>query len=310
MQRRDLAELLLLAALWGASFLFMRVAAPDFGAPALAALRVAGAALMLLPLLALQRGFDDLRRHWRPIALVGITNSALPFLCFSQAAIGITAGLSAILNATAPLFAALIGAVWWQQPSSRTTAAGLLLGFVGVAALAWDQAGARAGTDTTTALASMALCLAASALYGFSGHYARSRLTGVRPMAVAAGSQASAALVLAGPAWAAWPQRSPSLLPWIAALALAVLCTGAAYVLYFRLIARIGAARAITVTYLVPVFAMLWAWLALGERITAGMLAGCAVVLLGVGLANGLVGTPFRPRKSKAATDLSDRRRR
>jgi drug/metabolite transporter (DMT)-like permease len=297
MPRRDAIALLLLAALWGASFLFMRIAAPAFGAPGLAAVRVAGAAAMLLPLLGLRQGLGELRMHWRPIAVVGVTNSALPFLCFSQAAIGISAGLSSILNATAPLFAALIGALWWGQASSRATVAGLLLGLAGVAALVWDQAGPRAGVDATTALTSMALCLVASALYGFSGHFTRSRLAGVAPLAVAAGSQTAAAAVLVAPALSAWPQQTPPPAAWLAAAALAVLCTGAAYILYFRLIARVGAAHAIAVTYFVPVFAMLWAWLFLDERISPRMLAGCAIVFVGVGLATGRPGNARQVRR-------------
>jgi drug/metabolite transporter (DMT)-like permease len=286
--RRDLADLLLLGALWGASFLFMRVAVPQFGALPMSALRVAGAALLLLPLLALRGGLGSLRRHWRPIACVGITNSALPFVGFGLAALTLPAGLSAILNATSPMFGALIAMLWLRETGSASRSAGLAIGFVGVAALAWDSARLDPATTQGAGLA-IGLCLAASVLYGFSACFARRFLQGVDSLAVATGSQVSAALALAVPAWRAWPASTPAPAAWWAVLALALLCTGLAYVLYFRLIARIGPARAITVTYLVPAFAMVWAATFLGEAITPAMLGTAALILLGTSLATGVL---------------------
>ena len=295
MTRRDVADLLLLAALWGGSFLFMRVAAPHFGALPMAALRVAGAALLLTPLLAVRGGIGHLRRHWRPIACVGITNSALPFLGFSFAALSIPAGLSSILNATSPMFGALIAMLWLREPGSRSRTAGLVLGFVGVVALAWDAA--HPGAELQGRVVAIVVCLAAAALYGFSACFARRYLVGVQPLAVATGSQIAAALALALPAVWAWPPHPAPASAWLAVLALALLCTGLAYVLYFRLIARIGPARAITVTFLVPAFAMLWAALLLGEPITLGMLGTTVLILAGTGLATGLLQWPLqRPR--------------
>jgi drug/metabolite transporter (DMT)-like permease len=291
---RDIADLVLLAALWGASFLFMRVAAPHFGPVPLAAVRVTGAALLLMPLLAGRSGMRGMRRHWRPIALVGLTNSGLPFLGFSLAALYIPAGLSSILNATSPMFGALIAMAWLREPSSASRVTGLCIGFVGVVLLAWDSKGLSAGAGGADLRLAIGFCLAASLLYGFSACFARRYLTGVDSLAVAAGSQVSAALALALPAWWAWPVLNPPLRQWLAALALALFCTGIAYVLYFRLIARIGPARAIAVTFLVPAFAMLWASVFLGEAVTPGMLALCALILLGTGLATGVLRWPAR----------------
>jgi drug/metabolite transporter (DMT)-like permease len=296
MKPRDVVDLLLLAALWGGSFLFMRMAVPHFGAVPLAALRVAGAALLLLPLLAARAGLGSLRGHWRPIALVGISNSALPFLFFSIAAWSIPAGLSSILNATSPMFGALIAMLWLREPSTASRVAGLLVGFAGVAALAWDSARPGAAGLGPGAPLAIALCLGASVLYGFSACFVRRKLTSAEPLAVAAGSQLSAALVLALPAVWLWPPEPPSLTPWLAVGALAVFCTGIAYVLFFRLIARIGPAKAITVTFLVPAFAMLWAGLFLGEAVSPAMLASCALILLGTGLAAGALRLPARAR--------------
>ncbi len=291
MTRRDLADLLLLAALWGGSFLFMRISAPHFGALPLAAVRVAGAALLLVAILATQHGFAGLRRHWRPIACVGITNSALPFLAFSIAALSIPAGLSSILNATSPMFGALIAMLWLRESGSPSRTAGLALGFAGVAMLAWDSA--RLGSPSQGAALAIGLCLGASALYGYSACFVRRHLATADPLAVACGSQISAALALALPAWALWPAAVPPTPAWLAALALALPCTGLAYVLYFRLIARIGPARAISVTFLIPAFAMLWAGLFLGEAVSLGMLATTCMILLGTGLAAGLLRLPI-----------------
>lgn len=285
MRPRDLADLVLLGALWGGSFLFMRVAVPHFGALPVAALRVAGAALLLLPWLALQGHGAALRQHWRPIALVGLTNSALPFLGFSLAARDLPAGLSSILNAASPMFGALIAMLWLREPTPASRLAGLGLGFAGVVLLGRD-----AGSGGTAM--AIGLCLVASLLYGFSACFTRRFLTAAPPLAVAAGSQLSATLVLAAPAAWAWPAASPPWTIWFAVLALALLCTGIAYVLFFRLIAAIRPARAITVTFLVPAFAMVWAAWFLDEPVTPAMLAVCALILLGTGLATGVLRLP------------------
>ncbi len=294
MRARDIAELLTLAALWGASFLFMRMGAGEFGAVALAATRGAGAIVLLLPLLALQRQFGDLRAHWRPIFVLGITNSALPFLLYSYAALSINAGLSAIFNAASPLFAAVIAAFWLKDKLTPPRMLGLAIGFAGVVWLAWDKASFKPGGSGWAVLA----CVAATLLYGFSANYTKRMLAGVPAMAVAAGSQLAAALVLAVPAALFWPATTPSASAWWAAGLLAVVCTGAAYVLYFRLIANIGPANAITVTFLIPVFAVAWGWLLLGETLTPAMGLGCAVIVLGTGLVTGVIRAPRRAQRA------------
>ncbi|MBC7732370.1 MAG: DMT family transporter [Bacteriovorax sp.] len=290
----DALELVALAAVWGSSFIFMRLGAGEFGALPLSCLRVAGAAIVLLPLLAWRREWADLRAHWKPILLVGITNSAFPFACFAYAALTISAGLSAIFNAAAPLFGAVVAWLWWHDRLSAARVAGLLIGFAGVFGLAVGRASVEPGVDATgTGLAVLA-CIAGSLSYGFSANFTKRHLTGVKPLAVAAGSQLAAALVLAVPAWWAWPTVAPEKAAWLTVAVLAIACTGIAYVMYFRLIAHIGPANAITVTFLVPAFALAWGALFLGERPTAAMLAGCAVILAGTSLATGLL--PLRRR--------------
>jgi drug/metabolite transporter (DMT)-like permease len=287
---RDLIDLLVLAALWGGSFLFMRMSAGEFGPLALGAVRVLGASAFLLPLLALRGGLAGLRRHWPAILLVGLTNSAIPFLCFGYAAMSISAGLSSIFNATTPLFGALIAWAWLGDRLTRPRMAGLAIGFMGVVWLAWDKASFQPGGTGWAVLA----CLLATLLYGFSASFTRKHLTGVPPLTLAAGSQLAAAVVLVPLSVAWWPGTLPSAQAWLAAAALATLCTGVAYILYFRLIAHVGASRAIAVTFLIPVFAVLWGRLFLSESLTQVMVLGCAVILLGTGLTTGLL----KPRQA------------
>lgn len=290
MKPADIGELVALAAIWGASFLFMRLGAAEFGPVALAAVRVGGAALVLLPLLVWRGQFGDLRRHWRAIFVVGLSNSALPFLFFSYAALSISAGLSSIFNASTPLWGAVIAWLWLRDRPTAPRIVGLAIGFAGVLGLAWEKASFKPGGSGWAIVA----CLAAALLYGLSASYTKKRLQGVPPMAVAAGSQLSAALALALPAVLWWPAEMPSARAWTMVALLAVLCTGLAYLMYFRLIAHVGAANAIAVTFLIPAFAVLWGWLFLAEPLTGAMAAGCAIILLGTALATSVI-TPRRP---------------
>lgn len=285
MRRRDIVELLVLAALWGASFLFMRIAAPEFGPIALVFIRLAGAALLLVPLLAARGELAILRRHWRAIAIVGVLNSALPFLCFAYAALSITAGLSAIFNSTTPLFAAIVAWRWLGDRMTPLRSAGLAIGFAGVVWLGWDKADFRPGGSAWA----IAACLVATMSYGVAPSLAKRHLSGVAPLAVAAGSQLAAALLLAFPAFVAWPQVAPSSHAWVSAGLLAIFCTGFAYILYFRLIANVGPTNAVAVTYLVPLFAVLWGGVFLGERLTVPIVIGCVVIFLGTALATGVL---------------------
>jgi drug/metabolite transporter (DMT)-like permease len=298
MRRPDIAELVLLAALWGASFLFMRLGAADFGPAALVFLRVAGASALLLPLVVWRGEGAALALHWRAIGVVGLVNSALPFAFFMVAALVLDAGLMAIFNATAPLWGALIAWGWLGDRPTAARALGLATGFAGVAGLGLEHASFKPGEHGVSPALAIAACLAATLLYGFAANYTKRRLAGVPPLAVAAGSQSAAALVALPAALWWWPATTPGVAAWAAAAALAFACTGFAYLLYFRLIAHVGPANAIAVTFLIPAFGVLWGTLFLGERVTAAMLLGCAVVLLGTALATGLLP---RTRRSRPA---------
>ena len=286
MKPRDLLDLTLLAALWGGSFLFMRYAVPDFGVVPLIWLRVALASICLLPLLLLKRQFGALRRQAGALTIMSLFNSGLPFLLIAWATLSITAGLASIMNAMTPVFTALIGALWLGDRLDGRRGLGLLLGLAGVALLAADKADFRPGGSGWAIVA----MLLATACYGFAANHTRRYLQGVPALVNATGTQLVSALVLLPPALWSWPERMPGLGPWLAALVLGVACSALAYLLFFRLIARVGASRAVTVTFLVPVFGTLWGALFLGEPVTASMLAGGAVVLLGTGLATGVIG--------------------
>ena len=297
MRPRNLAELIALAALWGGSFLFMRMAVPAFGPVAVAALRVTGAAMMLLPLLAARGELGALRQHWRPIAIVGLTNSALPFLAFAYAALSIDAGVLAIFNSASPLFAAVIAWRWLADRMTSARVLGLFVGFAGVVWIAVYKAGLH-GAGTVWAILA---CLAASLCYGVSPSLAKRYLSGVPPIAIATGSQVAAAAFLVVPALLAMPATMPAASGWLVVAALAFFCTGLAYFLYFRLIANAGPANAISVTYLVPIFAVAWGGLFLGETLTWPIVAGCAVVFAGTALATGVVRPRWPSRRSTPA---------
>ncbi len=289
MKAFDIGELVLLAALWGASFLFMRLGAHEFGPIVLAAVRVGLASAMLIPLLASRGQLADLRTHWKGLLLVGALNSAIPFALFSFAALSITAGLSSIVNATTPLWTAVVAFVWLRQGLTPLRVLGLVIGFAGVAFLAWDKASFKPGADHSGLLAVIA-CATATFCYGVAANATKRYLAGVAPLTVATGSQFAAALLLALPAAWLWPADMPGGVAWGSALALAALCTALAYILYFRLMSRVGPTNAVSVTFLIPLFAILWGALFLGEAVTAQMVAGGAIVLVGIALALGLVG--------------------
>ncbi|HSI60619.1 MAG TPA: DMT family transporter [Ideonella sp.] len=289
MKTRDLTDLLLLAALWGASFLFMRMGAAEFGPFALAGLRVIGATAFLLPLLLWRGEGALLLKHWKPLLVVGIANSAIPFLCFSYAALAITGGLSSIFNATTPLWGALIAWLWLKDKPNRGRLLGLVIGFGGVLWLAWNKASFKAGTAGVSSGLAVLACIVATLLYGFAANYTKRYLTGVPSLALATGSQLAASVLLVIPMATHWPATPPGAAAWGAVVALALLCTGVAYVLYFRLIANIGASNAITVTFLIPAFAVLWGALLLHEAVTSTMVIACVVILIGTSLVTGIV---------------------
>ena len=281
MKVRDLFDFTLLAALWGASFMFTRIAAPAFGPLAIADLRTAIAALVLLSLLVWRGGVAELAPNAFRFLLLGAFNSAIPFTLFAYAVLSITAGLASILNATVPLFGALVAWLWLRERLTWLQWLGLAIGFAGVIWLSKGNASFKPGGHGWAIVAG----LLASVSYAISGSVVKRYLGHVRPLAVATGSQIAASALLLPITLLYLPPAMPSGLEWLALIALGVFCTGLAYALYFRLIARVGPTKTMAVTFLIPAFAIVWGVVFLDERVTSVMLGGCAVILIGTALA-------------------------
>lgn len=265
-------EIGVLGAIWGASFLFMRVAAPELGAFALVELRLALGAIVLMPFLwRARRAFPA--TLWPKLALIGAINSAVPFLLFAWAAQRAPAGVGAICNAMTVLFTALVGALFFGERVGLARSITLVVGFAGVVVLASSRiAGAEIGP-------AVAAGTGAAMLYGIGINLVRRHLGGLPPAAVAAATLCCASLLVLPFALAEWPTHAVSVQAWASVALLGVLCTGIAFVMYYRLIARIGAGRASTVTYLVPLFGVAWAWWLLDEQPTLRMAIAGALIL-------------------------------
>ena len=316
----------MLAATWGSSFMFTRLAVLEFGTFTSAGLRVVIGAAVLLLILAFKGQLAVLGRHWRKTFFVGLLNSAIPFVCFAWALLAITPGLSSILNATVPLFGAVVAWFWLKDRPGGSRTLGLAIGFVGVVLLAWDKtglaslsaatpaapfAGARvpgaappgsAGAglaDTHGVHPSLAVlaCLFACVCYGIAASFTKRFLTQVPPLVTAAGSQSGASIALVLPMLWLWPDQNPSLTAWAAMVVSGVVCTGLAYVIYFRLISRIGPTKAMTVTFLIPVFGVFFGTVFLGEAVTLWMLGCGLVIVCGTALSTGLVALPVTGKR-------------
>ncbi|RJF97549.1 DMT family transporter [Noviherbaspirillum saxi] len=276
MRSIDLIRLFVLAAIWGASFLFLRIVAPVLGAVWTAEVRVALAGIAMLLFIAATGRRMHFRANWKPFIVLGTLNSALPFALFSYAALTLPAGYSAILNATSPLWGALVGAAVLGERLTARKLSGLIIGVAGVAFLV--RLGPVAFT-TDVAMAALA-CIAAALCYGLAGAYSKKASAAIAPPLMATGSQLGAALVLL-PFLPLSPIRA-ELTPFIALIAalLALLCSAVAYFIYFRLIADLGPTKALTVTFLIPLFALGWGALFLQEAISVNTLIGCALVVL------------------------------
>ncbi|GJB76486.1 transporter [Aeromonas caviae] len=292
--------MLALAAIWGASFLFMRIAAPAFGSVNTTFLRVFFALVGLAAMLLLLRTPMQFQGKLKSIMVLGIINSGVPFLMYAVAALWLPAGYSAILNATTPLMGALIGFSFFHETLTLRKWAGVMLGLVGIGLITTTGEVDLSGQLAIGVLA----CLIATACYGCAGFLTRRWVTergGLDAKLVAFGSQIGAVLFLlpffgytlaTGPA-VDWAQPGV----WASVLAVGFLCTAFAYLLYFRLIADIGPLRSLTVTFLIPPFGILWGYLVLGETLTGGFVFGGAVVCLAVWL----VTSPAKAVKSAKA---------
>jgi drug/metabolite transporter (DMT)-like permease len=287
MRPRDVLELLLLSVLWGGAYLFTRAAVPAFGPAPLVVLRFAIAAAILLPILARRGRLSQLRQHPRELLIVALPFTALPFLLLSWSALHIGAGLLAVLTATAPMFAGLVAHYVYKDRLGVVRAAGLAVGLAGVALLV---SGGNLALKTADGALALGAVLFVSVTWSAGANYTRRHLSDVDPMVTTAGSLALASLALAPLAWATWPVRAPGARAWAEIGFLGVASSGLGMLMYFRLLARIGPVRAMSVTFLSPVVAMVSGALYLGEAVTPTMIGGTAVVLFGTALSLGLIG--------------------
>ncbi|WP_299489080.1 DMT family transporter [Acaryochloris sp. IP29b_bin.137] len=284
MSIQNFLKLLLLAAIWGSSFLFTRIAVPEWGPIWLIELRVLLAGITLLPLIFKLDLWLQIRQHWRALILLGILNSALPFCLLAYASLSLSAGFTAILNATTPLFGLWIVAFWLQEALSVPRLVGFAIGFLGVVLLVGLQ-------DVPLTLdkgIAIAAGLLAALLYAIAAPYIQQRFAGVSALAVTTGSQLSAAVCLMPLLPFSIPSQLPSTQALLSMMALAILSSVLAQMLYYHLIKVMGPSKTLTVAYLVPLFAMLWGALALREIVTISMGVGCGLVLLGTAIANDL----------------------
>ena len=277
---RDISELVALSAIWGSSFLFLRLTSPVFGPIFLIEMRVLSGLAVLLPLVLFLGKRAEFQKHWKMIATVSLMNMAIPFCFFAFSAVYIGAGLLSIINATVPIFSACVAYVVYKERLSRGSLLGLLIGFLGVVVLMFNPGESFGSSGWLAILSALLACL----LYGTAINLTVNNLQGVSGLTITAGGLFVSSLVLLPFALWARPEVLPVGNIWWSVFALGIVCTGFGFVMFYRLIDRIGAGRAIMTTYLIPVFSILWGNIFLGESVTLIMVVGCILVLLGVGL--------------------------
>src|SRR5919107_4652026 len=299
MRPRDFAGLILLGALWGGSFLFIRVAVPALGPFLLVELRVGLAAAALL-LYALAVGsMPKIRNRWRSFLVLGFFNSAVPFSLISAAEIHLTASLAAILNSTTVMFTAMVAAVWMGDALTARKSFGIVLGIFGVAVLVgWDPTPLNG-----VVLLSVAAMLGASLSYALGATYVKHSFSGIPPLGMAIGQLTAATALLLPLSVVSVPERAPSLTVAVCVLALALLSTVVAYLIYFRLIENVGPTSTVTVTLLVPVFGLLFGVLLLGEPFGFGTLTGLGIILSSVVLITGVKPSAVSRQQEKTKAD-------
>jgi drug/metabolite transporter (DMT)-like permease len=284
MGARDLGYLILLGMLWGGSFLFIRIGVPELGPFVLVELRVGIAAVALALCAVILGRLPKVRARWKQFAILGAVNAAIPFSLISAAEIHLTASLAAILNSTTVMFTALVAAVWMGDPLTARKVVGVVMGIVGVAVLVgWDPI-----TLNWAVVLSIGAMLAASLSYALAAVYTKRMFAGSPPLAIAIGQQTAASMLLLPLAAASLPAERPSAAATISVLALALLSTAVAYMLYYRLIENVGPTSTTTVTLLVPVFGLLLGVLILNEPFGLGTLVGLGTILCSVALVTGL----------------------
>lgn len=280
MQRLDALVLILLSAIWGASFLFMRVASPEFGPVALILVRMGVAFLTLTPFL-LNRSFRrKILAHAGPLAILGILNQAIPFTLLSFATLRLEAGFTSLINATTPIFTAIVAVALFASSINRQQVLGLIVAFTGMFVLSADKLNFSTGGTGWAIIAG----LGATFCYGLAVNYSHRTMSGLNAREIAVGSMFFSSLVLLLPGIWFWPEQNPSASAWVSALLLATFCTSVAFLMFYKVLRSAGAVASSTVTFMVPVFAVGWGVVLLGESMTPRLIIGMLITLLGTAL--------------------------
>ncbi|WP_134703356.1 DMT family transporter [Ammoniphilus sp. YIM 78166] len=296
MKIKDITALFALAALWGASFLFIRIASPVLGPFLTIQGRVTLAVLALLLYLTLLGNSAGFRQRWKQYLMIGALNAAIPFMLIAAAALYLNASMSAILNSLTPLFTALVVWVWMKEKLSLRKWMGILTGIIGVMVLVgWSPI-----PFTPEVMMAIGLSILSTISYGFAGVYAKKTFAGVPPLSLAIGQQAGAALLLFPFTLGYLPSSTEHVTGVVvfSVLGLALFCTAIAYLLYFYLIESVGPTKTLSVTFLIPLFGMIWGVIFLKEEITAGMVGGLIIILSSIFLISDL---PFKSSANKRA---------
>ncbi len=275
MKHKEIGVLFLLASLWGASFLFIRICSPVLGPFLLIELRVLIAGLVLLLYAYCTKRRLNFKEKWKEYLIVGAVNAAIPFTLIATATLTLNASLASILNSTTPLFTALVAWGWLKEKLTVKKVLGIILGVSGVVVLlGWSPL-----PFSSQVIFSASLSVLAAISYAFGGVYVKRTFTGVDPLSLATGQQLAAALVLLPMVLFNIPAVPVSKVVVVSVIGLAVLCTALAYLLYFYLIAAVGPTKTLTVTFLVPLFGVIWGILFLKENVTTGMVVGLLIIL-------------------------------
>ena len=273
---KDLLLFILLASIWGASFMFTRVSSPEFGAFSFASLRLGIAAVVLFPILMIGGNWQYLKNDWKLLIFISIFNSGLPFILFAYATLTLEAGMTSVLNSFVPMLSGLIAHLYFKDKLSRSQQAGLVIGVIGVAVLMMDKFG-----EGSSALLPLIACLSACLSYAVSANITKRKLSHIPPKVLAASTMLVAGLLLIPFGIITWPNEMPSATAWSAVIAVAVISTALAYLIFFELIKNIGPTRTVSVTLLIPIFGIFWGALLLDEPITWTIILGTLIIITG-----------------------------
>ena len=280
MNAREFGALVLLGAIWGASFLFIRITAPVFGPLFLMAIRVILAGLILAGVAVLIHKSPTLRGQWREFLILGALNAGIPFTLIAFAQLELTVAMASILNSTTPLFTTLVAAIWIGEALTRNKILGVILGIIGVTVLVGGSPFELTPTFLISALASLGAALA----YGLGTVYAKRAFQDVPILTMSIGQLLGAGILLLPISMTALPHTAPTVDVLLSLVLLIVVSTSFAYLLYFYLLEHVGPTKTSTVTFLVPVFGTIWGTIFLQEPLSAGLFAGLAIILLSVTL--------------------------